>query len=161
MSDETQVDRFSAWRTLVNEQIRPQHQWYATRTLVPRLCFRFAGVVVVIGSLSLPVIAAQKTWQFRESLLTAVSLVVAVVSSLGTFFKWDSVWQSRTRTAGALQAALAKWELSLEAAQMSENPDNAALAATQKLFDDAFTFVSSETKQFFDTVKWPDVRSKP
>jgi hypothetical protein len=160
MSDELDSGCFLALLTLVDQQIRPQYEWYSTHTLWPRLCFRIAGVVVVIRSLSLPVVAAQKGWQFREGLLTVVSLLVAAVSSLSTFFRWDSTWQSRIRTAGALRTALAKWELSTEASVLAEKPSAAALTATEKLFDDAFNLVGSETKHFFDTVKWPDTRSK-
>jgi hypothetical protein len=159
MSDETQSARFLALRMLVDQQIRPQYRWYSTHTLWPRLCFRCAGILVVIGSLTLPVIAAQKGWPPR--VLTGVSLMVAVISSLSTFFKWDSTWQSRISTSAALRSLLAKWELSMESAGTAEKPDDAALAATEKLFDDAFNIVGSETKQFFATVKWPDTRSKP
>ncbi len=36
-----------------------------------------------------------------------------------------------------------------------------AFTATEKLSDEAFNLVGFETKQFFDTVKWPDTRAKP
>jgi hypothetical protein len=161
MSDELQSAHYLALRSLVDQRIQPEYQWYLNHTLWPRLCFRIAGIVVVIGSLSLPVMAAQKGWPPREILLSTVSLLVAAVSSLSTFFRWDSTWQSRIRTAGALRAALAKWELSMKAAELAENAIDMAFTATEKLSDEAFNLVGAETKQFFDTVKWPDTRAKP
>ena len=161
MTDENQSPRFLALRKLVDYQIRPHYRWYSTHTLWPRLCFRFAGIAVVIGSLTLPVIAAHREWPHREIFLTGVSLMVAVISSLNTFFKWDSTWQSRVSTAAALQSLLARWDLSMKSAETAQNADDTALAATEKLFNDTFNIVGSETKQFFASVKWPATRPKP
>lgn len=111
---------------------------------------------VVIGSLALPTIATA-SWSHQRGVLTAVSLAVAILSSLSTFFRWDSTWQTRTKTANDLQGLLAKWELSLKSAAMAESPREAALAATQALFNDAFSAVGTETNQFFATVKWPEI----
>jgi len=76
-------------------------------------------------------------------------LAVAILSSLSTFYRWDSTWQTRTKTAKELQGLLAKWELALKLAETAQNPREATLSATQKLFDDAFNAIGSETKSVF------------
>lgn len=160
MPDQSQFVAFvEELRALVNDQVRPCYDWYSTHTTWPRICFRVAAVIVVVGSLALPAIATA-TWAHHQLVLTVVSLAVAILSSLSTFFKWDSTWQSRTKTVIDLQGFLAKWELALRSAEMAPNPSEAALTATQELFNDVFNTVGSETKQFFSTVKWPEV-SKP
>jgi hypothetical protein len=158
MADQAQLDTFfDELRRLVEQHIQPEYKWYQGHTTLPWICFRTAGVVVVIGSLMLPVIAAHGSWPYSKPMLTAVSLAVAVLSSLSTFFRWDATWRSRTNTAGGLKGFLAKWELSMTMAQTNQNPREAALAATQKLFDETFSLVGSETEGFFATVKWPEI----
>lgn len=144
-------------RHLVEQHIVPEYRWYQGHTTLPRLYFRVAGVVVVVGSLALPVIAAQSSSAYSKPALTVVSLAVAILSSLSTFFRWDASWRSRSNAAAGLKGLLARWELSLRAAQTSQNPPEAALSATQKLFDEAFSLVGSETEGFFATVKWPEI----
>ena len=156
MTEINEPDSFDDLRELVNQHIRPELRWYTRNTFWPRMAFRAAGVFVVIGSLLLPVITAT-TWSRRGTVLTAVSLAVAVVSSLSTFFRWDAMWQSRIRAVRDLSSLLAKWELNLTAARAEENPRKAALLATQALFDEAFTLIGAETKQFFDIMQRPGV----
>jgi Protein of unknown function (DUF4231) len=159
--NQIQFDGFvQSLRSLVEQQILPTYQWYQTHIRLPNILFRGAGVVVVVGSLSLPVITAAKGWPFRDAVLTAVSLAVAVLSSLSTFFRWDLAWKSRTNTASELHGLLAIWELDLKTAETAQNPREAALLATQKLFKESFSLTGSETNQFFAAVKWPEI-SKP
>lgn len=143
-------------RELVNKQIMPCYTWYDTHKGWPRLLFRAGGLVVVIGSLLLPAIAAQPDLKSRDEILTIVSLAVAIMSSLNSFFRWDGTWRSRTRTAYALQGLLGKWEFRLRAAAEAENPRAAALAATETLVEEAFALVGSETDEFFATIRWPE-----
>jgi Protein of unknown function (DUF4231) len=158
MADSKQLDILvGELEELVKKLITPSVEWYSTHTAWPRVAFRLAGVIVVVGSLLLPIITATKNLPFREGILTTVSLAVAIVSSLSTFYRWDSTWQTRTKAARELSGLLAKWELALKFAETAENPLEAARSATQKLFDDALSVVGSETNQFFTTVKFPEI----
>ena len=143
-------------RELVEKQVMPCYRWYDSHKGWPRLLFRTGGLIVVVGSLLLPVIAAQKPDENRDLILTTVSLAVAIMSSLNAFFRWDGTWRSRTRAAYALQGLLGTWEFRLKAAADAENPRAAALAATESLINDAFALVGSETDEFFATVRWPE-----
>jgi hypothetical protein len=158
MTNKSEADTFVIeLRNLVEQHVRSRSNWYSTHTTWPRIAFRSAGVSVVVGSLLLPVVTAAKEWRPRDEVLTAVSLAVAILSSLTTFYRWDFTWQSRTKTATELQGLLAKWELALKFAETTQSPREAALSATQKLFDDAFNAIGSETNQFFTTIKWPEI----
>lgn len=152
----SEFDRFeNGLRQLVNEQVVPCYKWYSTHMMWPGVMFRGGGMVIVIGSLSLPAIAASPMPN-REIVLTVVSLAVAIISSLNAFFKWDATWRSRTRAAYALQGLLATWEFNLAAARQSKEPEQCALKATESLFKAAFVLVGSETDEFFANIRWPE-----
>jgi Protein of unknown function (DUF4231) len=156
LDEPTGSDKFEKeLRQLVNEQVLPCYKWYSTHKTWPRIMFRGGGMIVVIGSLTLPTIAAS-SMQYREILLTIVSLAVAVLSSLNAFFRWDATWRSRTRAAYSLQGLLATWEFNLSAAKRSKEPERCALQATESLFKDAFALVGSETDEFFANIRWPE-----
>jgi len=158
MTNDTQFEPFLAeLKTIVHRQIIPRYRWYQNHTLGPRICFRASGFIVVIGSLLLPVITTYETLGHKQLILTIVSLAVAVLSSLSTFFKWDYAWQTRMKAALELKGLLAKWELNLIAAQVAKNPAEEALNATKQLFDDSFKIVDTETGQFFANINWPSI----
>jgi hypothetical protein len=148
-------------KSIVHRQIIPRYRWYQKHTLWPRICFRASGFIVVIGSLLLPVITTSETLLHKQLILTIVSLTVAVLSSLSTFYKWDYAWQTRMKAALELKGLLAKWELNLIAAQVAKNPAEEALNATKQLFDDSFKIVDTETGQFFANINWPSIPTHP
>jgi hypothetical protein len=137
----------------VEKQIDPDFKWYWNHQTWPRVLFRVCGVIVVVGSLLLPVITNFQGLPYHQWILTAVSLTVAILSSLSTFFKWDSTWQTRRKAALGLQRARAKWELALITAKAAESPCKEAHIATQNLFDEVFRIIGDETGQFFATVR--------
>jgi hypothetical protein len=128
-----------------------------TNTKGPRICFRISGLIVVIGSLLLPVITTYETLWHKRLILAIVSLTVAVLSSLSTFYKWDYSSQTREKATLELKGLLAKWELNLIAAQVAKNPAEEALDAAKQLFDDSFKIVDTETGQFFANLSWPSI----
>lgn len=142
-------------RKLVEEQVMPCYKWYTTHKAWPRMLFRLGGTIVVIGSLTLPAIAAS-SMNSRDTVLTIVSLAVAVCSSLNSFFRWDGMWRSRTRAAYDLQGMLARWEFQLKLAEFADDPKKAAIEATDAVFKEAFALVGSETDEFFSTIRWPE-----
>ena len=155
---DTQFEQFLAeLKALVHRHVIPRYSWYQKHTLGPRICFRISGLMVVIGSLLLPVITTYETLWHKRLILAIVSLTVAVLSSLSTFYKWDYAWQTREKAALELKGLLAKWELNLIAAQVAKNPAEEALNATRQLFDDSFKIVDTETGQFFANISWPSV----
>lgn len=143
-------------RALVDKEVRPCQAWYESHYTWPRVVFRIAGTIVIVSSVLLPVVASLKALPYREAALITLSMAVAIPTSLNAFFRWDSTWRSRTRTEGDLRGLLAAWELRLKGADLSDNPAQAALAATERLFREAYALVASETDQFFATVRWPE-----
>jgi hypothetical protein len=139
MTDQPEVKVFTEGafvqelRQLVKQHIEPSYEWYRDHLTGPRLCFRFSGLLVVVASITLPVISSIKDDNFpRKTLvLTIVSLGIAILSSLSAFYRWDSTWQSRCRTEAELKHLLANWELALVSAAVAPNPAESALKSTQ------------------------------
>jgi lysylphosphatidylglycerol synthetase-like protein (DUF2156 family) len=142
--------------SLVDKRIRPVNQWYWDHARSPRIWFRVCGVVVVVGSLLLPVITTFKTLPHHDWVLAAVSVTVAILTSLGTFFQWDAAWKNNIKAGMELQALLAKWDLNIARAKYAEDPRKAALDSTELLFDEAFKVTGAETVDFFASLKSPN-----
>jgi len=142
-------------RELVNKHIVPNLQWYENHYRLPRFFFRLSGLVVVIGSLLLPIISSAN-YEHNKTLTLVVSLTVAVFSSLATFYRWDEAWHSRIKAQMDLQSLLAQWELDLAAAKVKQDAQNEVIAATQRLFIAANQIVGMETEVFFKDVKGPN-----
>ena len=61
------------------------------------------------------------------------------------------------QTERQLESAIAKWDLQMQIFQAGKLSWPEAVVATQELFEQVHKTVSSETDQFFSTVKFPDV----
>jgi hypothetical protein len=140
---------------VVNRRVGRQAKWYRSRTTWPRILFRLSGMLVIVGSLSLPVLAASSV-RGRDELLGIISLVVASLTSLGAFFRWDSTWRSRARTAQTLEGLIARWELRLMAYELGSLNREEFLRSTEELVEESYRIVGAETDQFFSAVKFPE-----
>ena len=148
----------------VLEEVRPfvekvdrSRQWYETRAKRPRIAFRAIGVVVILLSLSIPLIAA---FQFskKDIVLTLSAVLIAIATSLNSFFKWEQTWQAFRKTEFALDHLLTVWDLRRVEAMLDPDPSKAQekiLTATAQLIEDANKVSGSETQQFFDRIEWP------
>ena len=139
------------------EKVNRSRQWYETRAKRPRIAFRAIGVVVILLSLSIPLIAA---FQFskKDIVLTLSAVLIAIATSLNSFFKWEQTWQAFRKTEFALDHLLTVWDLRRVEAMLDPDPIKARekiLTATTQLIEDANKVSGSETQQFFDRIEWP------
>lgn len=139
------------------EKVNRSRQWYETRAKRPRIAFRAIGVVVILLSLSIPLIAA---FQFskKDIVLTLSAVLIAIATSLNSFFKWEQTWQAFRKTEFALDHLLTVWDLRRVEAMLDPDPIKARekiLTATAQLIEDANKVSGSETQQFFDRIEWP------
>jgi hypothetical protein len=115
------------------------------RTKLPYVLFRIVGIFVILGSVSLPLLAQVTTDKVYISL---VSLGVAFFTALTSFFSWNLTWQRRVTAIVALRHYIACWEIDMLKAS-KENYDygkEQAYNATSQLFTMVFTTVSAETQ---------------
>jgi hypothetical protein len=101
------------------EDLRKQKEEYADKALnyykgrIKRFLvgFRFLGVLVILGSVSLPFLA--QSAETNKWIISGVSLGVALLTALNSFFGWHLTWQKRVAVTAALEHYIANWEIDM------------------------------------------------
>jgi len=146
------------------EEVRPfvngiqrSRDWYASHARQPRILFRTMGVLVICLSLSIPLVAALK-FTGKDLVLSLAAILIAIATSLNSFFKWEHSWQAFRKSDFSLDHLLATWDLHRLEALNEKDPVKAKekiLLATQQLIEEGNRITSSETQEFFDRIEWP------
>lgn len=119
-----------------------------------RAVFVITSGLVILGSVSLPYLA-QITTETNKAAISLVSLGVALLTALNSFFGWRLTWQKGVAATAALEHYLACWEIDLAKAYR-EDYDKAkqdAYLATSYLFTQALATRSAESEAFFAQLK--------
>lgn len=155
-TDEKLATLLKQLRPLVDNVVEAR-QYYAKRAKWPKNAFRFCGVAVILLSLSIPFIASLR-FPIKDILLSAFAVLIAIITSLGSFYKWENTWRSYRQTESTLGHLLSLWEFRIiEAAQEMDTKKAAEkiIDATQQLLEEANKVTSTETQEFFSKVEWP------
>lgn len=121
----------------------------------PWLIFRITGTLIILGSVSLPYLA-QITTETNKTVISLVSLGVALLTALSSFFGWQLRWQKGVAAKAALEHYIANWEIGMLKAKQQKNDDVAAAHdVTSYLFTQVFATVSSESEALFQELKSP------
>lgn len=161
VTDEKLAALLKQLRPLVDNVIEAR-QYYATRAKRPKIAFRLSGVAVILLSLSIPFIASLQ-FAGKDVLLSAFAVLIAVVTSLGSFYKWDQTWRSYRQAESALGHLLSLWDFRIiDAMQEADTKKGVEkiIAATQQLLEAAHKVTSTETEEFFSKVEWPGDKKK-
>jgi len=140
------------------DELRAQKQAYVDKVIcgykrrVPkfRWLFWITGALAITASVSLPFLA-QTTTEANKIVLSSVSLGVALLTALNSFFGWRLTWQKGVGAIAALEHYSACWEIDLVKASR-ENYDKAkhdAYLHTSYLFTQVLAVVSAESEAFF------------
>jgi hypothetical protein len=155
--------------TTLLKQLRPlvdnvvdARQYYEKRARRPKSAFRISGVAVILLSLSIPFIASLQ-FTGKDILLSAFAVLIAIVTSLGSFYKWEHTWRSYRQAESALGNLLSLWDFRIiEATQETDTSKGMEkiIVATQQLLEEAHKVTSAETEEFFSKVEWPGEKKK-
>jgi hypothetical protein len=104
-------------RELHAQYIETRIDWYRTHTAGPRFWFRWAGIVTIIFSVTLPALAAA-TFPYKELALSVTSIAIAALTGLSSFYKWERTWRANSTAQIMLEQHVAKWELELTNARV-------------------------------------------
>jgi hypothetical protein len=129
--------------------------WYRWRARSVRWFFRGSGMGVIVLSGALPIIAAIK---FRDSTLfiTVVSVSVAALTALRTFFRWDDQWRLLKSADWKLTALIAVWEADVCALDAAGGESKRlVMNRTQKLLKEVKEIIDEEARSFFLGITWP------
>jgi hypothetical protein len=142
---------------IVDRRVGATLDWYRSRARVPRNAFRAAGTIVIIFSVSIPLLT-MVSFTGRDVLLSAVAVSIAALTGLNSFFGWEQSWRSRRQTEFALEHLLALHEIRLIEIRREADPAaaaGAALEATRRLLEEAQVITGGETETFFRNIAWP------
>jgi len=132
-------------------------QYYLKRAARPKNAVRISGVAIILLSLSIPFIASLQ-FAGKDMLLSAFAVLIAIITSLGSFYKWEETWRSYRQAESALGHLLSVWEFNIIEATQESDPSKGAekiIAATQQLLEAAHNVTSTETEEFFSKIEWP------
>jgi hypothetical protein len=144
--------------TFVETHVGRGRRWYAEHTFRPRMWSRLVGTAIIAFSVSLPLLATQ---EFRHQAL-AVSLVgvlVAGLSGLAAFFRWDESWKANVSALMEFEHLLASWELRMLEARHAPDVDQGtamAVQATRDLLAAARQVDVGNTQAFFQNMRVPE-----
>jgi hypothetical protein len=144
-------------RELKSRYIDLRIEWYQDHTAGPRFCFRWAGIITILCSVTLPAIASAE-FPYKALALSVMSIAVAALTGLSSFYKWERTWRANSTAQVALQQHVAKWELELAKARLLVSPSERTdhiYKATSDLLVNASNVVTSESEGFFSGLSFP------
>jgi|HubBroStandDraft_1064217.scaffolds.fasta_scaffold393718_2 hypothetical protein len=160
---ETFTDAVEAVSSIKREYVDPRISWYKTHTRYPRFCFRVVGIATILLSVTLPAVAAS-SWPKKDIALSAMSVTIAGLTGLGSFYRWERSWRGNSSAQMALEQLCAKWKLELTNARMILSPEERVkhvYKATDDLLTNARNVVSSESEGFFSGLQFPQQNGPP
>jgi hypothetical protein len=155
--DDAFVELEKKARELQSQYIAPRIEWYRTHTAGPRFWFRWAGIVTILFSVTLPALAAAG-FPYKELVLSVMSIAIAALTGLSSFYKWERTWRGNSTAQISLQQHVAKWELEITNARVLVAPEDRAThvyKATNDLLTNAGNVVTSESEGFFSGLSFP------
>lgn len=154
-------DRFTQFikeaRTIKEKNIDPRIDYYKTHTIGPRLLFRWAGILTILLSVMLPAVSVA-SFPFKEIALSGMSIAIAALTGLSSFFRWERTWRGNLTAKIAIEQYCAKWELELTNARLRIAEDERishVYKATSDLLTNVRNVVSSESEGFFSNLQFP------
>ena len=149
-------------RRIVDENVTSTLRWYKHRAALPRLIFRASGALIIILSVSIPLMAALQ-YPGKDIVLSAIAVLIAALTGLNSFYRWEDTWRNRRETEFALTHLLSIWELKIVEAMHLGDPRKAKellLVATRQLLEDAKGVTGTETEKFFSNIDWPQAEKR-
>jgi hypothetical protein len=121
---------------------------YSKSSTQAQLRFRISGALIISLSVCLPFLTTLKEGVWISIVLPIVALVIAALSGLNTFFRWESNWKGYSQTRYRLEYLLKVWELKVIEARYETD--------TQKSIEiDVESTTSAEAEEYFKRVQIP------
>ncbi len=161
ISTDQTFDEIVASAEKIKEQfVDTRINYYKTHTAGPRRWFRAAGIATIVLSATLPALAAADSRAFphKDLILSVVSIAVAALTGLSSFYRWQRTWSGNSTSQVALQQHVAKWELEIANAKLLLPPTERVqhvYQATSDLLTNAKNVVSLESEGFFSGLQFP------
>lgn len=106
----------------------------------------------------MPVVASLPDFNGKIFVISIMSLVVALLSSVATFFHWHETWRVNSQSLMEFEHLLASWEVKMILAEKIPEVEKrviSAVLATEELLAAAARVDKANTQGFFKNVKMP------
>lgn len=87
--------------------------FYDSRARWHRRFYRISGLIVIISGATLPVLATSN-YSHKDFIVSCTGALVAALTALRAFYRWDQGWVLLRQTEIALNEAYATWKGSLQ-----------------------------------------------
>ena len=133
------------------------HQELHNRAKASRYLFRGSGVLVLLLSASLPIIAASAYYTDRV-LIAALGSAIGVLSALNTFYRWGDRWRIYRRAELEIEGALREWEATviedaLKYSQDAEKQKAQIYKSTYELMSRTKAIIETQHLAFFEALQ--------
>lgn len=118
---------------------------YDLRATWHRRLYRFSGIVVILAGAGLPLLVTLD-YPGKNATIASTGVLVAVVTGLRAFYRWDQSWILLRKTELAITAALWDWY------GRAPGEDRAAAAELMRRLQEIRTF---EAESFFKDLAFP------
>ncbi len=125
-------------------------EFYDARARWHRRFYRFSGVAVILAGTALPLLASLN-YANKTIVVSSVGVLVAMLTGLRAFYRWDQGWVVLRQTEFALNDAYWQWKGS------TQRPDDKAAAS---LLLQVSKIRQKEAEVFFKDLTFPD-QKKP
>jgi hypothetical protein len=139
------------YRRFVDAHVASLRDWYHGRARRNRLAFRSAGVLVILLSAVLPLLAGFD-FDHKDWTLGLIGVAIAVTTALRSFYQWDQLWSLLRQADFDLTDLLAEWELAVAGAKRPADVHG----LTERLLQAADEVRGRESKGYFATLKFPE-----
>ena len=147
-------------KSRVEAEMLPEVEKFENWSSMPRILFRLNGTLVIILSISLPLLS---TWDEGKDFVPIVATAVALLTAFNAFFSWDQIWKTNFTTARLLRNALKMWEAKMLRAKHHSDPEAGIEIAQEEyeaLINTVYSITAQNTTTYFSNVKPPDVASR-
>jgi hypothetical protein len=143
--------------------VDPEVDWYLTHRVFPFFWFRVTGFLTIVLSAALPAVATFE-WGSREPgnaktvVVAVMSVAIAALAGLGSFFKWERSWRGRALSRDAIEGLCAKWELEIQNAYTLPTTVEQCkhiYLATSDLLANFRSVKAAESEEFFSGLQFP------
>ena len=158
-SDDARFDELVAAAHAIKEKfIVPNRDWYRKHKTLPRLLFRVGGIITIVLAASLPAVAPID-FPRKTIVLTVMSVTIAALTGLNSFFRWERAWRGRALSQYAIDGLVARWELEIENARLilgdAHERRQHVYRATRDLISNFQNVADTESEEFFSGMQFP------
>ncbi|MEA2604827.1 MAG: hypothetical protein QOF89_5819 [Acidobacteriota bacterium] len=159
--DDDLEEAISRLKAIKAEWVDSTLDYYTKRAPWHRRAFRISGTLVILMSVTIPFLVDRNWGIWSNAVVSALSLSVAALTGLMSFFQWQSSWHKHVYTQLRLEYLIALWELEMVEAQQLQNSNDMlkmATDATRKLVVASGKLTVEEAQEFLKTSRPPPLR---